>query len=266
MKQQRQIIKIDRDKCNGCGQCITACHEGALAIVNGKAEIVADHFCDGLGACIGDCPQGALTFETRDADAFDETAVAAHLANQPPAASHQQPEPLACGCPGTMAKKLPAAGFQPLAASHQQSEHCGCGCSDTTAQSAAKPVTGGCGCNDLESRLQNWPVQLQLIPVNAPYLDDANLVLAAHCAGFADPNFHGKFLHQHSVLTIACPKLDDAEKHTAKLAELIAMNDLRSITIVRMEVPCCGGLERIVADAVKLAKKPIFIKTIEIAV
>jgi len=237
MKQQRQIIKIDREKCNGCGQCVTACHEGALAIIDGKAEIVADHFCDGLGACIGDCPQGALTFETRAAAAFDEVAVQQHLKakelSSRQVVKSSEPEPLACGCPGTMARKID----KPAAASE-------------------------CGCNEHSSRLENWPVQLQLIPVNAPYLEDASLVLAAHCAGFADPNFHINYLGENIVLAIACPKLDDTDQHVNKLAAIIAANNLRNITIVRMEVPCCAGLEHIVNAAVVMAGKSVFVKTV----
>ena len=254
MKQQRQIIKIYRDKCNGCGQCITACHEGALAIIDGKAEIVADHFCDGLGACIGDCPQGALTFETRAADAFDEVAVQQHLKAKDSSGSQivksSEPSPLACGCPGTLAKKI------------NQPEKLACGCPGSMAKKIDKPAVAGCGYNEQASRLENWPVQLQLIPVNAPYLDDASLVLAAHCAGFADPNFHANYLGENVVLVIACPKLDDTEKHVNKLAAIIAANNLRNITVVRMEVPCCGGLEHIVNAAVVLSEKSVFVKTI----
>ncbi|MFA6075731.1 MAG: 4Fe-4S binding protein [Negativicutes bacterium] len=244
MKQQRQIIKIDRDKCNGCGQCVTACHEGALALKAGKAEIIADHFCDGLGACIGECPQGALTFETRAAAAFDEVAVKQHLETGvqispccQAAKLSKAPEKLACGCPGTLAKKLDKA-----------------------------KIADNCGGSEQPSRLENWPVQLQLIPVNAPYLNDASLVLAAQCAGFADPNFHANFLGENVVLAIACPKLDDADQHIGKLAELIAANNLRSITVVRMEVPCCAGLERIVTAAVAMAQKPVFVKTVVIKI
>lgn len=245
MKQSRQIIKIDRDKCNGCGKCVTACHEGALAIVNGKAEIVADYFCDGLGACIGDCPQNALTFETRVADAFDEAAVKQQLEQSRKSAQQ-------AGCPGTMAKKL------------GKPENLACGCPGTMAKKIDKAVTGGnnCGCGSQPSRLENWPVQLQLIPVNAPYLEGASLVLAAHCAGFAEPDFHAKYLGDNVVLAIACPKLDDSDKHISKLAAIIKTNELRSITVLRMEVPCCGGLERIVNEAVAMAEKPLFVKTV----
>ena len=234
MKQLRQIIRIDNDKCNGCGKCVNACHEGALRIVDGKAVLVADHFCDGLGACIGDCPMDALTFETREADAFDEAAVQQHLATP------VEPPKLPCGCPGTMARKI---NHQPPAAKQEAAP---------SAQQA--------------SRLDNWPVQLQLIPASAPYLKDAELVLAAHCAAFADANFHSNFLGPNKVLAIACPKLDDAQKHIDKLAQIIAANQLFGITIARMEVPCCGGLEQIVRQAVAQsgANVNVRVKTITI--
>ena len=236
----RQIIGIDEDKCNGCGQCADACAEGALAIIDGKARLVKESYCDGLGACIGECPQGALTIEDRVADAFDEEAVEEHLAHSGRihAAHDAQPqavEPLACGCPGTTAETL-----HPEAARER----------------------AGSVCDAPTSQLRNWPVQIHLLPLQAPYYQGADLLLAADCVGFAYPGFHHDLLHGRT-LAVGCPKLDDAGFYVDKLAKILAENDIRSLTVAHMEVPCCFGLERVAEQAVEKSGKQI---SVEVAI
>ena len=199
----RKIIRIDEDKCNGCGACAAACHEGAIGMVNGKARLLREDYCDGLGDCLPACPTGAITFEEREAPAYNEEAVRA---------SKQQAAPLPCGCPGSNARKL-----------ERRETAC--------AAPAAKAP----------SRLSHWPVQIKLVPVNAPYFDGAHLLIAADCTAYAYGNFHEEFM-RNRVVIVGCPKLD-AVDYTDKLTQIIAGNDIRSVTIVRMEVPCCGGIE-----------------------
>jgi ferredoxin len=239
-KSARQIIRIDEEKCNGCAQCVTACAEGALAIVDGKARVVNESFCDGLGACIGECPQGALSIEMRVADEFDEAAVEHHLAATrsaqaqnaaPPAAS----EPLACGCPGSMAETL-------------QTHESAC-------PSAAGAHTAPA------SQLRNWPVQIHLLPIEAPFYQGAHLLLAADCVPFAYPGFHQDFLSGRT-LAVGCPKLDDPLYYVEKLANILRSNDIRSLTVAHMEVPCCFGLERIAAQAVERSGKDIPVEVV----
>jgi NAD-dependent dihydropyrimidine dehydrogenase PreA subunit len=235
----RQIIRIDEGRCNGCGQCVTACAEGALAIVDGKARLIKESYCDGLGACIGECPQGALTIETRAADAFDEEAVEGHLAHssRPHAAHDAQPqavEPLTCGCPGTMAETL-----------HPEP-------TNVSASPAYETPA---------SRLRNWPVQMHLLPLQAPYYQGADLLLAADCVGFAHPGFHERLLRGRT-LAVGCPKLDDAAFYADKLAKILADNDIRSLTVAHMEVPCCFGLERAAEQAVAKSGKQIPVEVV----
>lgn len=211
---KRKIIEIDEAKCNGCGQCVNACAEGAIQLINGKAKLVSDVYCDGLGACIGDCPVDALHIVEREAPEFDQNEVDKYLASQkssscPPA-----------GCPGSMARSL-----------HQPH--------GPASSSSPAPV----------SALGNWPVQLTLVPVNAPYLKHASLLMAADCAGFAYPDFHNRFM-KGKVALIGCPKLDDSGAYREKLAQIIRANDIEFIHVVYMEVPCCGGLVRLVQAAV----------------
>ena len=194
----RRIIQIDEEKCNGCGICADACHEGAIGLVDGKAKLLREHYCDGLGDCLPACPTGAISFVEREAPAYDEAAVKA-----------AQTAKCAGGCPGSRAETLtPAAA--PLAL-HQ------------------------------ESQLRNWPVQIKLAPINAPYYDGANLLIAADCSAYTYANFHQDFI-RNKVTLIGCPKLDGVD-YSLKLKAIIAGNDIKSVTIVRMEVPCCGGLE-----------------------
>ena len=210
----RKIIKIDEEKCNGCGACATACHEGAIEMVNGKAKLAREDYCDGLGDCLPACPTGAITFEEREAPAYNEEAVLK---------SKQEKKPLPCGCPGTQSKAINR--------SLELSE-------------VSAPVS---------SQLSQWPVQIKLVPVNAPYFDGANLLIAADCTAYAYGNFHNEFIRNRITL-IGCPKLDSVD-YTEKLTEIIANNNIKSVTVVRMEVPCCGGIEHAVKEALKASNK-----------
>jgi ferredoxin len=216
----RTIIKIDDEKCNGCGLCVSACHEGAIGLVDGKAKLLRDDYCDGLGNCLPVCPTGAITFEEREAAAYDEAAVQANM---------QQPEPLACGCPGSQAKALRRE--EPVSA-------------PVSAPTAAP-----------QSQLNQWPVQIKLVPVNAPYFNRANLLIAADCAAYSYGNFHNEFM-KNRITMIGCPKLDEGD-YSEKLTAILQQNDIKSVTIVRMEVPCCGGIEYAVMTAMKNCGKMI---------
>jgi ferredoxin len=235
MPDHRKIIEIDEELCDGCGQCILACAEGALQIIDGKARLVGDIYCDGLGACLGECPQGALHIIERPAEAFDEQAVEELLSAKGKTAPHEEaPAPQACGCPGTAAMSLKPKGPAPVA-----------------AQAGAS------------SQLGHWPVKLQLLNPQAPYLKDADLVLLADCAACAIPDLHPRYL-AGNVIAMACPKLDDAETHAAKLAQVLAGARPRSIKVVHMEVPCCKGLEWIAAQALKRAGLDIPVESVVI--
>ena len=222
-KVLRKVVRIDEEKCTGCGICVPACAEGALRIVDGKARLVSDKYCDGLGACLGECPEGAITIEEREAKEFDEVAVKYHLGEY----SHAE-ETLPCGCPSASVTRLERRAMEK-------------GCPGSTPQ---------------ESMLGNWPVQLTLVPPGAPFLQGADVVLAADCVPFAYPGFHRDFLRDHALL-VACPKLDDFQAHLAKLTELLHQSTVRSITVVRMEVPCCSGLTHMAQEAIRLSGKKI---------
>lgn len=229
---KRQIIHIDEEKCDGCAQCVPSCEEGAIQIIDGKAKLVADVYCDGLGACLGHCPQGALTVVEREAEAFDEEAVADHLA----ATQRELPTaPPAGGCPGAAAMQLRGAST-----SQQRKAAGGNGKADDAAEDAAP------------SGLANWPVQLHLVPPHAPYLQQADVLLVADCVPFACADFHRRFLDGRPVV-IGCPKLDDGQAYVQKLAQIILASDIRSITVLHMEVPCCTGLLRTAEAAVQMA-------------
>jgi len=206
----RKIIKIDETKCNGCGICADACHEGAIGMIDGKAKLLRDDYCDGLGDCLPVCPTGAITFEEREALAYDEKAVEA--------AKQKAEEKLPCGCPGTNAKAIKR---------------------EVVADEAYNI--------NLASRLSQWPVQIKLVAPKAPYFDGANLLVAADCTAYAYGNFHNDFI-KNKVTIIGCPKLDMID-YTDKLTTIIKENDIRSVTVVRMEVPCCGGIENAVKQA-----------------
>jgi Fe-S-cluster-containing hydrogenase component 2 len=205
----RKIIHIDEEKCNGCGACASACHEGAIGMVDGKARLLREHYCDGLGDCLPACPTGAITFEEREAPAYDAAAVAASRAAQ------DRPAPFA-GCPGSRARAIARAETE-------------------TEERPAAPAAG------TPSRLRQWPVQIKLMPVKAPYYDGADLLIAADCAAYAYGAFHRDFI-KNRITLIGCPKLDGVD-YADKLTEILRSNDIRSLTVVRMEVPCCGGLE-----------------------
>ncbi len=212
----RKIIKIDEEKCNGCGACAAACHEGAIEMINGKAKLTREDYCDGLGDCLPACPVDAITFEEREAPAYDEAAVLA-------AKNKKSATPLPCGCPGTASKAI-------------KREAC--------VIPTSAPAT---------SQLSQWPVQIKLVPVNAPYFDGANLLVAADCTAFAYGNFHNEFIRNHITL-IGCPKLDEGD-YADKLTAIIANNNIKSVTVVRMEVPCCSGIENAVKRALQASGK-----------
>lgn len=207
----RKIIRIDEEKCNGCGACAAACHEGAIEMVNGKAVLTREDYCDGLGDCLPACPTDAISFEKREAPAYNEDAVRA-------AKMKKHGAGLPCGCPGTMSKSIKREAPAPVAKS-----------------------------SAMASQLSQWPCQIKLVPVNAPYFDDANLLIAADCTAYAYGNFHNDFIRNHITL-IGCPKLDEGD-YAEKLTAIIKNNNIRSVKVVRMEVPCCGGIENAVKRA-----------------
>ena len=214
----RKIIKIDEEKCNGCGACAAACHEGAIEMVNGKAKLNREDYCDGLGDCLPACPTNAISFEEREAPAYNEDAVRASKM-----AKHGVKLP--CGCPGTQSKSIKRSA----------------------------PAQPSSVCASVTSQLSQWPCQIKLVPVNAPYFEEANLLIAADCTAFAYGNFHNEFIRNHITL-IGCPKLDTGD-YAEKLTAIIANNNIKSVKIVRMEVPCCGGLENAVKRALQASGK-----------
>lgn len=206
---KRNIIKIDENLCNGCGICVDACHEGAIQMIDGKARLVSESYCDGLGDCLPECPTGAITMEEREAEAYDEEAVKKNIAEK-----ENRNEPLACGCPGTASRSISRSNAQ---------------YSDNSTAAA-----------ELVSELQQWPVQIKLVPVNAPYFNGAKLLIAADCTAYAYADIHRKFI-KGRVTIIGCPKLDMLD-YTEKLTAIIKNNNIKSVTVLRMEVPCCGGI------------------------
>lgn len=221
----RKIVNIDASKCNGCGLCVHACHEGAIELIDGKAVLISDEYCDGLGDCLPECPTNAITIIERESKAYDEEAVAKKIAER---AKKAEEKPLPCGCPGTVAKVIER---KPL-----------------KAVSSVKPNIRKGNLEESASELRQWPVQLKLINTEAPYLKNADLLVAADCTAYAYANFHSDFIKDH-ITVIGCPKLDDAKYYEEKLAEILRKNNLKSITVVRMEVPCCGGIVSAVKNA-----------------
>lgn len=213
----RKIIKIDEEKCNGCGACAAACHEGAIEMVNGKAKLTREDYCDGLGDCLPACPTDAITFEEREAPAYNEEAV-----RQEKMKKHG--EKLPCGCPGTQSRVL--------------------------ERESAVQVNNSTA---IASQLMQWPCQIKLVPVNAPYFENANLLIAADCTAYAYGNFHNEFIRNHITL-IGCPKLDEGD-YAEKLTQILMNNNIKSVKIVRMEVPCCGGIENAVKRALQASGK-----------
>ena len=220
----RKLIHIDEDKCNGCGICASACHEGAIGIVDGKAKLLRDDYCDGMGDCLPTCPTGAISFEEREAAAYDEAAVQENKKKKE--LQEKMKHMHAGGCPGSRVRMM------------QHAEE-----ANATADGHTSTV----------SQLRNWPVQIKLAPVNAPYFDGAKLLIAADCTAYAYADFHQEFI-RGKVALIGCPKLDDVD-YSEKLTEIIRNNDIQSVTIVRMEVPCCGGLEMAAKKALQASGK-----------
>ena len=238
----RTVVHIDEEKCDGCGLCVPGCAEGALQIVDGKARLVSDVYCDGLGACLGECPQDAITLVEREAEQFDEEAVAKRLEGLSGSESAREqsadirllpkdPEPSFSGCPGSLSRTF-------------------------EERPAAAPGPGSVPAGSVASQLANWPVQIMLAPAGAPFFDQSRLLIAADCAPFAYGDFHRRFLEGRTLL-VGCPKLDDGEAYLRKLTDIFRQNDLRSIEVVHMEVPCCSGLVHLVRQALSASGKEI---------
>lgn len=213
----RRIIKIDQNKCNGCGLCAAACHEDAIGMMDGVATLLRDDYCDGLGDCLPVCPTNAISFEERDAAEYDEAAVKANMA--------KKKQPAFSGCPGSRMQTIEKKA------------------------AVTEPV------QEISSQLNQWPVQIKLVPVHAPYFEDANLLIAADCTAYAYANFHNQFM-KNRITLIGCPKLDEGD-YSEKLTAVLAENNIKSVTIVRMEVPCCGGIETAAVSALKNSGKMI---------
>jgi Pyruvate/2-oxoacid:ferredoxin oxidoreductase delta subunit len=251
----RKIITIDEDKCNGCGLCVPSCAEGAIQIIDGKAKLIADKLCDGLGACLGDCPRDAITVVEREADEFDENAVDEHLkaVGRPtvPHAAAASPAHHGGGCPSAQVRSFaPPAGGCP-SARLMNIEH--------PAQES--PAAGG----PAPSRLAQWPIQLHLVPPTAPFLREADVLLAADCAPFAYAGFHEELLKGKALL-IACPKLDDTAPYLDKLTAMIQHSQIKSLTVVHMEVPCCTGLVQLARQAIAKSGREIPLETVCIGI
>ena len=230
----RKIVIIDEEKCDGCGLCVPSCVEGALQIINGKAKLISETYCDGLGACLGECPQGAITIEERVSDPFDGEATNLHLGKE----AQISKETLPCECPSATVTQFEK---------------------NTRIESATQNLPR------VQSALTQWPVQLMLVPPNAPFLQGANIVLAGDCTPFAYGNFHRDFIKDHALL-VACPKLDNFEAHQEKLNAILKQPDIKSITVVRMEVPCCSGLVHMAKQAIKFSGKPISLREVIIGI
>lgn len=236
----RKIVQIDEEKCDGCGECVPSCAEGAIQIVDGKARLVSDVYCDGLGACLGTCPQDAITIIEREAPEFDEEAALRHVEQL------EKPQPAAQGCPGMAVRNLqPGLPISPM------------------------PRPGAPGVDDPQggsaSALRNWPIQLHLVPPNAPFLSNCDLILAADCVPFAYADFHRRFLKERP-LVIGCPKLDDGQLYVEKLAEMLTASSIRSVTVVHMEVPCCTGLVRIAEAAIEASGSDVPLEDVTISI
>jgi len=229
MTAVRKIVEIDEELCDGCGQCVPACAEGAIEIIDGKAKIVADLLCDGLGACLGDCPMGALEIIEREADEFDEEAVHVRLEQLKAESEKQKEETLPCGCPSAQLQSFASA------------------CTEQVESPAAV---------EMKSALSQWPIQITLIPPQAPFLEEADLLVAADCAPFVFPNFQRDFI-QGRVVLVGCPKLDDGGSYIAKFTEIFKIRNIKSVTVPIIEVPCCSGLPMILKKAMEDAGKSV---------
>lgn len=227
----RRVIKIDEEKCNGCGLCASACHEGAIGMINGKANLLRDDYCDGLGDCLPSCATGAITFEEREAEPYDEEAVKVNMEKrkmEQKSIEVNKNEKISFGCPGSQSRVI----------SH--------------SKVAVKSDTST---NEATSQLNQWPVQIKLVPQNAPYFNEANLLIAADCSAYAYGDFHNKFI-KNRITLIGCPKLDEGD-YSEKLTAILKMNEIKSLTVVRMEVPCCAGIVNAVKNALKASEKLI---------
>ena len=272
---KREIIRIDEEKCNGCGLCVPNCPEGALQIIDGKARLVSDLFCDGLGACIGHCPEGAITIERREADGYDErrvmdnvvrqgeNTVKAHLEHL---RDHGQHDYMKEAISYLVEKDLGVPEeFRGAAGVVESVPVAGCpGCQVVDYREAGESVdeVGGA---PVPSELRQWPVQIMLVPTSAPYLQNADLLITADCVPFAYAGYHRDFL-RGKVLLVGCPKLDDAAYYKEKLTEIFKLNDIKSITVVQMEVPCCFGLMKIVKAALAAAEAEVPVENVVIGV
>lgn len=237
----RQIIRIDEDKCNGCGVCVPACAEGALQIIDGKARLVSEKYCDGLGACLGECPQDAISFESREADDFDEAAAMEHVAQSgKPASTHDHP-----------------------AHGHAHHEGFSCPSAKTIDHTKDSMRQAPVAMNEVGSELRQWPVKLYLVNPSASYFENADLLVAADCVPFAYGSLHSNFLRGKTLVT-GCPKFDDVELYANKLAEIVSLNNIRSVTVLQMKVPCCSGMARLAEHAVAASGKAIPVKVITI--
>jgi Pyruvate/2-oxoacid:ferredoxin oxidoreductase delta subunit len=247
----RKVITIDEEKCDGCGECVTSCAEGAIAVIEGKARLVSETYCDGLGVCLGHCPQGAITIEEREAEAFDEAKTHEHLKRLGRAAAttthSPAPPPAPHACPGTMLRMFNSLG---------RGNH--------AAASAPAPLATAAA-SSAPSELGNWPIQLMLVPPQAPYLQGADILLVADCVPFAYADFHRRFLRGRPVI-IGCPKLDNADFYVKKLAQILQTARPRSISILRMEVPCCSGLTRIAQMAASAAEATTKLEEVVISI
>ncbi len=219
----RRVIKIDEEKCNGCGICASACHEGAIAMINGKAKLSRDDYCDGLGDCLPSCPTSAITFEEREAEAYDEEAVKINMEKK-----KNKDTTISFGCPGSQSKVI----------NHNKIV-----------------VKSNSNTNEIPSQLNQWPVQIKLAPLNAKYFNNADLLIAADCSAYSYGDFHNKFM-KNKITLIGCPKLDEGD-YSEKLTAILKMNDIKSLTVIRMEVPCCGGIVNAVKNALKASEKMI---------
>lgn len=231
----RKLIKINEDKCNGCGLCVSACHEGAIGLENGKAKLLRDDYCDGLGDCLPVCPTGAITLEDCETVPYNEEEVKKNMQRNMQNKEMKQEissnEPLPCGCPGTHSKEIKRENRTPQTSQYEMSNV------------------------DVSSKLSQWPVQIKLVPTNAPYFDNANLLIAADCTAYAYGDFHNRFI-KNRITLVGCPKLDDGD-YSEKLTEILKNNNIKSVTVVRMEVPCCSGIEKAVTTALKNCGKLI---------
>ena len=244
----RRIIKINEDLCDGCGLCAAACHEGAIGMVEGKAKLLRDDYCDGLGDCLPACPTGAITFEEREAAPYDEAAVKARLAKMgrslPPS-----------GCPGSNAHAIRRGTAHPVPASSPAISCPSAASASLPSRSKSHPAPTPVPVTERESQLMQWPVQIKLVPVNAPYFDGAHLLVAADCAAYAYAGFHEQFM-RNKITIIGCPKLDEGD-YSEKLTAILQQNRIKSVTVVRMEVPGCGGIQNAVIRALQNSGKMI---------